>query len=114
MLKVGYRIRLSSRSGPDREGVITAMTGSVLRVRWRTEEETSIVPAPGTLTVLTPTPRMVPSPQAVAQRGAAKTSSAAKSAATTKSAATKKSAARKTAARKGGSNTTTSPRRSSR
>ena len=56
MLKIGYRIRLRSRKGPDREGVITAVTGSMLRVRWQTEDETTIVPAPGTLTVLAPPP----------------------------------------------------------
>jgi Domain of unknown function (DUF1918) len=52
MVKVGDRIRLSSTKGPDREGVVTAVTGSVLRVRWPSEEETTVVPAPGTLTVL--------------------------------------------------------------
>ena len=52
MVKVGDRIRLSSTKGPDREGVVTALTGSLLRVRWPSEEETTVVPAPGTLTVL--------------------------------------------------------------
>jgi len=52
MVKVGDRIRLSSTKGPDREGVVTAMTGSLLRVRWPSDEETTVVPAPGTLTVL--------------------------------------------------------------
>ena len=56
MLKIGYRIRLRSRKGPDREGVITAVTGSMLRVRWQTEDETTVIPAPGTLTVLAPAP----------------------------------------------------------
>ena len=52
MVKVGDRIRLSSTKGPDRDGVVTAMTGALLRVRWPSEEETTVVPAPGTLTVL--------------------------------------------------------------
>ena len=52
MVKVGDRIRLSSTKGPDRDGVVTAVTGSLLRVRWPSEEETTVVPAPGTLTVL--------------------------------------------------------------
>jgi hypothetical protein len=52
MVKVGDRIRLSSMKGPAREGVITAVTGSLLRVRWPSEEETTVIPAPGTLTVL--------------------------------------------------------------
>ena len=33
MLRVGYRIRLASGKGPDREDVITALIGSMLRVR---------------------------------------------------------------------------------
>jgi len=52
MIKVGDRIRLSSMRGPHREGVVTAVTGSLVRVRWPSEEETTVIPAPGTLTVL--------------------------------------------------------------
>jgi hypothetical protein len=52
MVNVGDRIRLSSTKGPDRDGVVTAVTGSLLRVRWPSEEETTVIPAPGTLTVL--------------------------------------------------------------
>ena len=52
MVNVGDRIRLSSTKGPDRDGVVTAVTGSLLRVRWPSDEETTMVPAPGTLTVL--------------------------------------------------------------
>jgi hypothetical protein len=52
MVNVGDRIRLSSTKGPDRDGVVTAVTGSLLRVRWPSEEETTVAPAPGTLTVL--------------------------------------------------------------
>lgn len=52
MVKVGDRIRLSSGKGPDREGVVTAVTGAMVRVRWPAGEETTVVPAPGTLTVL--------------------------------------------------------------
>ena len=55
MVNVGDRIRLSSTKGPDRDGVVTAVTGSLLRVRWPTDEETTLAPAPGTLTVLAPT-----------------------------------------------------------
>jgi hypothetical protein len=55
MVNVGDRIRLSSTKGPDRDGVVTAVTGSLLRVRWTSEEETTVVPAPGTLTVLAAT-----------------------------------------------------------
>jgi hypothetical protein len=52
MVNVGDQIRLSSMKGPDRDGVVTAVTGSLLRVRWPSNEETTVVPAPGTLTVL--------------------------------------------------------------
>ena len=52
MVKVGDRIRLLSTKGPDRDGVVTAVTGSLLRVRWPSNEETTLAPAPGTLTVL--------------------------------------------------------------
>lgn len=52
MIKVGDRIRLSSMKGPHREGVVTAVTGSLVRVRWPSGEETAVIPAPGTLTVL--------------------------------------------------------------
>ena len=52
MVKVGDRIRLSSTKGPHRDGVVTAVTGSLLRVRWPSDEETTVAPAPGTLTVL--------------------------------------------------------------
>ncbi len=52
MVEAGDRIRLSSMKGPDREGVVTAVTGSLVRVRWPSQEETTVIPAPGTLTVL--------------------------------------------------------------
>jgi len=55
MVNVGDRIRLSSTKGPDRDGVVTAVTGSLLRVRWSSEAETTLAPAPGTITVLAPT-----------------------------------------------------------
>jgi len=53
MVNTGDRVRLSSTKGPNREGVVTAVTGSLLRLRWPSGEETTVVPAPGTLTVLT-------------------------------------------------------------
>ena len=56
MVKVGDHIRLSSMKGPDREGVVTAVTGPLVRVRWPSDQETTLVPAPGTLTVLAGAP----------------------------------------------------------
>src|SRR5207244_13388988 len=92
MVKVGDRIRLSSGKGPDRVGVVTAVTGSMVRVRWPSEEETTVVPAPGTLTVLAASgdqasgamrhgraaPGRAPGRKAVAKRSAAKKAATAK------------------------------------
>ena len=76
MLKVGYRIRLSSGKGPDREGVVTALVGSMLRVRWPSQEETIVIPGPGTLTVLASsgddTPSAVPPRQPAPKKAVAK------------------------------------------
>lgn len=88
MVKVGDRIRLSSLKGPDREGVVTGVTGPLVRVRWPSDEETTVVPGPGTLTVL--------AAGKDAPRKAAKKTAAAK-----KKAAAKKVAAKKTAGAKG-------------
>jgi hypothetical protein len=85
MVKVGDRIRLLAGKGPDREGVVTALTGSMVRVRWPSGEETAVIPAPGTLTVLAP-----PGDQASAVRPQR---------AAPKRAAGKKTAAGKTAAK---------------
>jgi hypothetical protein len=51
MVKVGDRIALSSFKGADREGVVTEVTGAMVRVRWSSGQESAVVPAPGTLTV---------------------------------------------------------------
>ena len=51
MVNVGDRIVLSSLKGPNREGVVTAVTGAMVRVRWSSGQESSVVPGPGTLTV---------------------------------------------------------------
>jgi hypothetical protein len=52
MVKVGDRIALSSFKGADREGIVTEVTAAVIRVRWSSGQESAVVPAPGTLTVL--------------------------------------------------------------
>ena len=69
MVEVGDRIRLSSMKGPGREGLVTAVTGSLVRVRWLSGEETMVAPAPGTLSVLA-AGRAVP--QKAAKKSAAK------------------------------------------
>ena len=76
MVNVGDRIRLSSTKGPDRDGVVTAVTGSLLRVRWPSEEETTLAPAPGTLTVLAATETVketVPTKKAAGKKKATRT-----------------------------------------
>ena len=83
MVKVGDRIRLSSTKGPDRDGVVTAVTGSLLRVRWPSQEETTVVPAPGTLTVLAAT-------ETVTDTGPTKKAAGKKSPTATKAASGKK------------------------
>ena len=102
MLRVGYRIRLSSGKGPDREGVVTALVGSMLRVRWSSQEETIVSPGPGTLTVLASLGDDAPSelsPRQPAPKKAAAGKVAPKKAAA-KKAAPKKAAPKKAAAKK--------------
>jgi hypothetical protein len=94
MVKVGDRIRLSSMKGPDREGLVTAVTGSLVRVRWPSGDETTVAPAPGTLSVLAPAKAV---PQKGAKKAAAKnTAGAAKKKVASKSAPPKKSEPRRT------------------
>ena len=76
MVKAGDNIRLSSMKGPDREGVVIAVMGSLLTVRWPSQEETTLVPAPGTLTVLAT--GEAGSKTAAKKKGAAKTPAGAK------------------------------------
>ncbi len=71
MVTIGDRVRLSSTKGPNREGVVTAVTGSLLRLRWPSGEESTVIPAPGTLTVLT-AGEGVPRRAAKKNRGAVK------------------------------------------
>src|SRR5829696_3991060 len=96
MLRVGYRIRLSSGKGPDREGVVTALVGSMLRVRWPSQEETLVIPGPGTLIVLASSsehaPSAVPTGQPAPERAAVE--KAAPTATVPKKAAPKKAVAK--------------------
>ncbi len=104
MVKVGDRIRLSSGKGPYRDGVVAAVTGSMVRVRWPSEEETTVIPAPGTLTVLassgdqTP-PAVRPERAAPKKTATSKKSTTSKKTATAKRGATKKTAGAKRSSR---------------
>ena len=94
MVEVGDRIRLSSMKGPGREGLVTAVTGSLLRVRWPSVEETTVAPAPGTLSVLAAGKAV---PQQRAKKSAAKnTAGATRKKVASRSAPPKKRGARKT------------------
>jgi hypothetical protein len=93
MVEVGDRIRLSSMKGPDREGVVTAVTGSLVRVRWPSGDETTVAPAAGTLSVLAGGKAVLP--DVAEKRAAKKTGSATKKAKASKIAPPKKSGARK-------------------
>src|SRR3712207_5848318 len=84
MVRVGEQIRLTLNKGAGREGVVTGLAGSMLRVRWASGEESTVIPGPGTLTVLGPATRgrSRPRPQtAAAATKAARRKSAAKGAA---------------------------------
>ena len=126
MVKVGDRIRLSSGKGPYRDGVVAAVTGSMVRVRWPSEEETTVIPAPGTLTVLASSGDQAP-PAGRRERTATKNSTTPKKGATKKTTGAKKSTtAKKTATaknvgikksttpKKGATKKTTGAKRSSR
>jgi hypothetical protein len=111
MVKVGDRIRLSSGKGPDREGIVTAVAGSMVGVRWPSEAETTIIPAPGTLTVVASSgdqaaERAVGN-KAVGTKAVGKDTAAKKAGAkkptTSKKSAGKKGAGKKGAAKKGSS-----------
>ena len=109
MLKVGDRIRLSSGKGSDREGAVTAVMGSMVRVRWSSGSETTVIPAPGTLTVLAASGARAPK-KAVPKKAATKTG--AKKATAKKAAA--KTAAKKATAKKAATKKSSGTKRSSR
>jgi hypothetical protein len=52
MANVGDHVEATTKSGP-RSGVVTGVSGRMVTVRWSTGEETSLIPGPGVLTVLT-------------------------------------------------------------
>jgi hypothetical protein len=54
MAVVGDRVQISSRKVGEapRDGVVTGVTGSLLRVRWSTGEESTVVPSMGSLAIV--------------------------------------------------------------
>ena len=81
MPAVGDKVRvLPNKSGqPPREGVVTAVSGNLLRIKWATGEETSLIPGPGAVTVVGRT--RTPAAKKAGAGAAKKSAKAAKSAA---------------------------------
>ncbi len=54
MAVVGDRVQILSKKVGEapRDGVVTGVTGSLLRVRWSTGEESTVVPSMGSLTIV--------------------------------------------------------------
>jgi len=54
MPDVGDRVRVASTKvgQAPRDGVVTGVIGQLLRVRWSTGEESSIVPGPGAVAII--------------------------------------------------------------
>jgi len=54
MPSVGDKVRIQSTKGsqPPREGVVLAVSGSLLRIRWSNDEESALFPGPGAVTVV--------------------------------------------------------------
>ena len=91
MPEIGDRVAIAGNKvgQAPREGTVRAKTGNLIRVEWDSGEESTLMPAPGTLTVLR---------GRAAKKGTAKKTAARKAAA--KKGAAKKTAAKKTAAKK--------------
>ena len=54
MPQIGDRIRVHSAKvdQPPREGVVTSASGAMLRIKWSTGEETTMIPGPGSVAVI--------------------------------------------------------------
>jgi len=51
---VGDRVRFASRKVDEapREGVVTGVIGQLLRIKWSTGEESTVIPGPGAVAVI--------------------------------------------------------------
>jgi len=54
MPDVGDRVRFASRKVDEapREGVVTDVIGQLLRIKWSTGEESTVIPGPGAVAVI--------------------------------------------------------------
>jgi hypothetical protein len=48
----GVRMHAVKVDQAPREGVVTSVSGSLLRIRWSTGEETTMVPGPGSVAII--------------------------------------------------------------
>ena len=53
MADIGDRVAVASKGG-SRSGVVIGVSGAMITVRWDTGDETSLIPGPGVLSVVTP------------------------------------------------------------
>ena len=99
MAVVGDRIAVASKGEP-RSGVVTAVNGALITVRWDTGGETSLIPGPGVLSVVTSRRRTpsarTPSTTSGATGAVKKASAAGSGSGVARKAAPSKKAARRT------------------
>ena len=103
MAEIGDRVSIAANKVGQvpREGVVRAKTGNLIRIEWESGEESTIMPAPGTLTVLRKgrgAAKQAAGKGAAAKKTAAGKGAAAKKAASGKVTAKKAAPARKAAA----------------
>src|SRR5947209_2234101 len=90
MADVGDRVEVLSKSGT-RQGVVTRVSGALVTVEWDTGGSTTVIPAPGVMSVIGGRRK------AAAKKAPAKKKASAKKAPAKKKAAPKKAPARKKA-----------------
>ena len=101
MPSVGDRIEVHSNGAP-RSGVVTAVSGDMITVRWHAGGETSLIPGPGVLSVVTGQ-QPAPATRATAtssRSGVAKKTALGKTAAVGSTPVARKPAAKKLVTRK--------------
>jgi hypothetical protein len=70
VVKVGDHISLASNAAT-RSGVVVALSGSLIRVRWESGAETNVIPGPGTLSVVPSSKQPAKKPKAKATKKSA-------------------------------------------
>ena len=73
MAAVGDRVEVAAQKGGSRTGTVTATHDSMITVRWDTGGESSLIPGPGVITVLTRRRSKAPTAPAVKKATAATT-----------------------------------------